>query len=341
MTELSFSKRKSDHRVKDIYRNHGATKSEVSFDVKELTVLKLSDWPTDYSAQDIFLYKMTVLWLVGFILAVLWLTRLTFTLLFAVPAFVCLANETSTETCGSHVFTQAAKDEINMAGTFIESGSSLAITLLIFCWGKFNVVNFFLAAPRLAVFWFWLGLFCVQIITIVNMDFLPSQLNLQFLGVSLLLEFTTLIFLCLALKFIEKSTVKAWIRRTVDSEHWTAFLYYLYVLTLWMYLLRNLALVSYDMAMFARKIDRHAKDKQIDNLLLISNIATRGSFVQFFYASIFRNPKLSTVCKVADQTRPLAHLQHLQDPLFVTSRTRSQGSASNQEVLIAWEPYIR
>ena len=282
---------------------------------------------------------MTVLWLVSFILALLWLTRLTFTLLFAVPAFVCLTNQTSTETCGNHVFTQEAKDHINVAGTFIESGCSLAITLLIFCWGKFNVVNFFLAAPRLPVFWFWLGLFCVQIITIVNMDFLPKQFHLTLLGVSLLLEFTTLILLCLALKFIEKSTVKAWVRRTVDSEHWTRILYYLYALTLWMYLLRNLALVSYDMAMFAKKIDRHARDEQIDNLLLISNIATRGSFVQFFYAAIFRNPKLSTVCEIAVHSRPLAHLQHLQKPLFAASQ--NEGSANSQEVLIAWEPYIR
>lgn len=279
------------------------------------------------------LNKMTVLWLVSFILAFFWLARLTFTLLFAVPAFVCLANETSTETCGNNVFTQAAKDDINMAGTFTEAGSSLVITLLIFCWGNFNVVNFFLAAPRLAVFWFWLGLFCVQTITIVNIDFLPSLLNLQLLGVSLLLEFATLILLCLALKFIDKSTVKAWIRRTVGNEHWAVFLYYLYVLTLWMYLLRNLALVSYDMAMFAKKIDRHARHKQIDHLLLISNIATRGSFVQFFYAAIFRNPKLSTVCE-ADQTRPLEHLQNL-------FSTRSEGSADNLEALIAWEPSIR
>ena len=284
---------------------------------------------------------MTVLWLVSFILAVLWLTRLTFTLLFAVPAFVCLTYQTSTETCGNHVLTQAAKDHINMAGTFIESGCSLAITFSIFCWGNFNLVNFFLAAPRLAVFWFWLGLLCGQTITIVNMDFLPTGLHLKFLGVSLLLEFITLILLCLALKFIEKSTVKAWIRRTVDSERWTAFFYYLYVLTLWMYLLRNLALVSYDMATFAKKIDRHARDKQIDNLLLISNIATRGSFVQFFYAAIFRNPKLSTVCEVTDQIRPLAHLQNLQKPLFATSRTRSDGCASSHEVLIAWEPCIK
>ena len=288
---------------------------------------------------------MTVVWLISFILAVLWLTRLTFTLLFAVPAFVCLTNQTSTETCGNHVFTQAAKDHINMAGTFVESGCSLAITLLIFCWGKFNMVNFFLAAPRIAVFWFWLGLFCVQTITTVNMDFLatPKKLHLKLLGVSLLLEFTTLILLCLALKFIEKSTVKAWARRTVDSEHWTTFLYHLYLLTLWMYFLRNLALVSYDMAMFAKKIDRHARHKQIDKLMLISNIATRGSFVQFFYAAIFRNPKLSTVCEleVADNTRPLAHLQQLQKPLFATGRTRNEGSANNQEVLIEWEPYIR
>ena len=277
--------------------------------------------------------NMFMLYLVGCILVLLWLTRLTFTILFAVPAFVCLTNETSTETCGNKFFTQVDKDDINMAGTFIEAGTSLLITLLIFRWGKFDVVNFFRAVPRLAVFWFWIGLLCVQTITIINIDFLPRQLILQFLGVSLLLEFATLVLLCLALKFIAKTTVEAWIYRKVGSRHCAVFLYYLYILTLWMYLLRNLALASYDMAMFAKKIDRHARRKQIDNLLLISNIATRGSFVQFFYAAIFRNQKLSTVCE-NDQSQPLI------DGRF-SSRTGKHATANNLEVVIAWEPFIK
>lgn len=269
-----------------------------------------------------------VVWLAGCVFALLWLTRLTFTLLFVVPAFVCLSNETSTETCGNIVFTQEEKDDINMEGTFVEAGSSILIILMIFCWGKFNVVNFFLAAPRLAVFWYWMGLFCVQVVSVINLDFLPGQWDCRdWIGVSLLFEFATLVLLCLALKFVKKSTMKAWIYRTVTSEQWATFLYYLYMLTLWMYMLRNLALVTYDMSVFAMKINRYAKSEQIDHLLLIANIATRSSFVQFFYAAIFRNPKLSKVCE-EDELRQ-------QEGLFITTT----GGSVEGNTALAWEPY--
>lgn len=270
---------------------------------------------------------MAVLWMVGCIFALLWLTRLTFTLLFAVPAFGCLTNETSTETCGNKVFTQSEKDNMNMEGTFVEAGSSILKILLIFCWRKFNVTNFFRAVPRLAVFWFWMGLFCAQALTIINIDFLPRR-RWNWLGASLLLEFASLVLLCLALKFIEKSTVKAWIYRTVtneQNEHWALFLYCLYLLTLWMYLLRNLALLFYDMAILAKKINGHASHEQIDHLLLISNIANRGSFVQFFYAAIFRNPKLSEVCNENEA----------RDGILSTE------SESSIQTVIAWEPYVK
>ena len=70
-----------------------------------------------------------------------------------------------------------------------------------------------------------------------------------------------------------------------------------------MYLSRNLALVFYDMALFTMKIDRHTMSaKQMDNILVLATIAFRASFVQFFYAAIFRNPNLSKVCK--ERTRP-------------------------------------
>ena len=270
---------------------------------------------------------MAVFCVVGCIFAFQWLARLTFTLLFFVPACICLTNDTTTETCGNEVFSQDLKDEINMAGTLVEAGNSFLIILLIFCWRKFNVINFFLAAPHLVVFWFWIGLFSLQIISIINMDILPGQWMI--LGVSLLLEYAALVLLSLALKFIDKSTVKAWIQRTVTSQQWAGYLYHLYILTLWMYLLRNLALVFYDMALLTKKIDRHASGKQIDNILKIANIAFRGSFVQFFYATIFRNPNLSTVCK--EQTRPY-------DEVFPTA---IEDSADRLPTLIAWEPYIK
>ena len=265
--------------------------------------------------------------MVGCIFAFLWLARLTFTLLFFVPALICLTNETTTETCGNNIFNQDLKDEINMAGTLVEAGSSFLITLLIFCWSKFKVVNFILVVPRLAVFWFWIGLFSLQTISSINMDILSAQWIL--LGVCIFLESATLIVLSLALKFIEKSTVRSWIHRTVTSEHWASYLYYLYQVTLWMYLLRNLALLFYDMATLAKKIDRHASHKHIDNILLIADVTTRSSFVQFFYALIFRNSKRSPVCQEQPPSR---------DQIFPIARGESADSA---QPLIAWEPYIK
>ena len=270
-----------------------------------------------------------MLCLVGCIFTFLWLARLTFTLLFFIPACVCLSNDTTTKTCGNHVLGQDLKDEINMAGTLVEAGNSFLIIVLIFCWGNFHVANFILAAPRLAVFWFWIGLFSLQTISSINMDVLSSKrLFLSAgIGVSIFFESATIILLSLVLKFIDKSTVRAWINRKVASEHWSRYLYYLYIFTLWMYLLRNLALLFYDMATFAKKIDRHANSKQIDHILCIADIAFRGSFVQFYYATIFRNPNLSSVCK--ENTKP--------DIFPITM----EGSFDRPPILITWEPYIK
>ena len=143
------------------------------------------------------------------------------------------------------------------------------------------------------------------------------------------MESATLILFCLTLKFIDKSTVKAWIQRTIASQHWQRYLCYLYIFTLWMYLLRNLALLFYDMATHAKKIDRHASRKQIDNLLYIADVTARASFVQFFYAAIFRNPKLSAVCKEQTPSR---------DQLFPIL---TEESADLVQPLIVWEPYIK
>jgi len=219
------------------------------------------------------------------------------------------------------------KDEINMVGTLVEAGNSFLIILLIFWWGKFNVRNFFYAVPRLAVFWFWIGLFSLETISIINMDILPE--HWIFLGSSIILESAAIILLSLALKFIDKSTVKAWINRKVASEHFARYLYCLHIFTLWMYLLRNLALLFYKMATFAKKIDRHTSDKHIDNILLIADTAFRGSFTQFYYAAIFRNPNLSTVCK--------EHPRSLNE-IFPISM---EDSTDRKPTLIAWEPYIK
>ena len=119
--------------------------------------------------------KMAWFCVLACILSFLWLARLTFTLLFFVPAMNCLSNDTTTEACGNQVLRQDLKNNINMAGTLIEAGNSFLIIVLIFSWGKFNVANFFHAAPRLAVFWFWVGLLLLQTISSINMDIHSTQ----------------------------------------------------------------------------------------------------------------------------------------------------------------------
>lgn len=149
---------------------------------------------------------MVVSCIAGCIFAFLWLARLTFTLLFFVPALICLGDDTTTETCGNAaLFSQDLMNHINTAGTLVEAGSSFMFILSIFYWEKFDVANFFRVIPRLAVFWFRVFLFSRQTISTMNMDILPRKWT--FLGVSLLLEYAALVFLSLALKFIENSTV--------------------------------------------------------------------------------------------------------------------------------------
>ena len=115
---------------------------------------------------------MAVFGVVVCILSLLWLTRLSFIFLFLVPAFVCLTNKTSTETCGYVVFSQGNRNKINTAGTFVEVGSSSVLAFFIFRWEKSKVTTFLLAAPRLAVFWFWISLFFVQTASTINRDIL-------------------------------------------------------------------------------------------------------------------------------------------------------------------------
>lgn len=264
--------------------------------------------------------------------SVAWVVRLTFTLLFLVPAFICLGNDKTTETCGNvSLFRQNLRNNINTAGTLVEAGSSFLIILLIFCWRKFSVTNLFLALPRLAVFWFWIGLFSLQTFSTINRDIL--QLNPDkwyFLGVSLTLEYATLVLLSLALKFTDKSTVTEWIKRRVANQSAIYFSYLcaLYILTLWMYMLRNLAVGSYHMALFTKRINLHAKMQHMEKLLNLAAIAFRISFVQFSYAAIFRNPNLPKVCKEQTQSR---------DEIFPIA---IEGPEERVQALIPWNPYI-
>lgn len=69
-------------------------------------------------------------------------------------------------------------------------------------------------------------------------------------------------------------------------------------------------------------------EKQFDNIMKIGDIAIRGSFVQFYYATIFRNPNLSTVCKEHSRTP---------DNIFPID---ARVSADQRQALVAWEPYI-
>ncbi|XP_044170949.1 uncharacterized protein LOC114950042 [Acropora millepora] len=265
---------------------------------------------------------------VASVFSLLLLARLLFTVLFIVPAFVCLTHDTTTETCGNAVFKQGTKNTVNMVGTLVEAGNSFLLVILIFRWEKFKVTNFLRAAPRLAVFWFWISLFVVQAITVFNMDILSGHYEWLVLGCSLLLEFATLVILSLALKFIEKGTVKAWIRRNVYGSHSANYLYYSYMLTLWVYLLRNLALVSYDMALLTKKIDLHAYYKPTERLLKLGAIAFRTSFVQFFYAAIFKNNKMPQATK----DPPCSRNNHC------PNESNAHGEVTQAH--LSWKPFI-
>ena len=128
-----------------------------------------------------FRIKMRSPFVVASVFSLLLLARSLFTVFFIVPAFVCLTNDTTTETCGNAVFKQDTKNAVNMAGTLVEAVNSFLLVILIFRWEKFKVRNFLRAAPRLAVFWFWVSLFVVQAITVSNMEILSAITNGSFL----------------------------------------------------------------------------------------------------------------------------------------------------------------
>ena len=254
--------------------------------------------------------------------------RLSFTFLFFIPGLVCLNHQVTIEKCGNITFSQELKNTLDMSGTFIEAGSSLMLTLLIFSWGKFSPKNFISAVPSLPHFWFWLALFIVAVISAITLDFMK---DMAALGSSIILEIGTLVVLCCALKFIKKVTVKRWLEQTLMHKKLAArLIYYLFIATLWSYLIRNLALFLYDTSIAARRITRQSRFRTLDGFLLLVNCATRGSFTQFFYAKIFRNPRLPVVCENVQHTRTCDNF----GPVGVWDRT------GGFQPIIKWEPEI-
>jgi hypothetical protein len=164
-------------------------------------------------------------------------------------------------------------------------------------------------------------------ISVVSIDFSKDKIVVA-IGISLLLEISTLSLVCCALKFIKKITVKRSLERWLSPHRRIAvFLYYLFIATMWSYLLRNLSLFIYDTTVLVGKIKRPAKFDHIDKLLLFMNIATRGSFVEFFYSLIFRNPKIPIVCQNVENCRSY----DLYGPIGVTD------SSGSKQPLVRWE----
>lgn len=237
----------------------------------------------------------------GCVFTVVLLARLCFTLLFLLTSLVCLQGGDTTETCGNKTFSQDERNKLDMAGTFVEAGSSILFILVMFSWSRFSVKNFCQAVPSLAVFWLWIAFFIVAIFSTVSMDFMNEK---AVLGMSLILEIGSLVLLCCVLKFVHKITVKRSFEKSLPShKRWPTFLYYLFMATLWTYMLRNLVLFLYDTSVFAKKINRHSHFGHVDGLVLIVNCATRGSFVQSLYAYIFANPRLPMVCDNVESAR--------------------------------------
>ena len=226
---------------------------------------------------------------------VLILLRLSFTCLFFIFGFICLDRQVTVEYCGNVTLSQNTKNSLDTAGTFIEAGSSLMLTSLIFSWGKFSPRNFFYAVPCLPQFWFWLILLVMAVISIVTIDF---KNDMPLLGSSLIFEIGSLLVFCCALRFIKKLTIKQWLEQKFINKFILArFMYFLFIATMWCYLIRNLVLFLYDTSIMAKKISRHDHFYNLDSLLLLTNCTTRGSFTQFFYAKIFRRPRLPVVCE--------------------------------------------
>lgn len=246
---------------------------------------------------------MAVVLPLGVLFFFLLLARLTFTVLFLVPSVNCLRNRVILEKCGNLTFSQDVKNMLDLSGTVLESGSTFTYIMTIFLWSRFWSRNFFRALYRLPIFWFWSTMIIFTFISVMSLDF-PMGKIVVGIGVSLLLEISSLSLFCCALKFIEKVTVKRSLERLLFSNRRLAVLfYYLYLLTMWSYLLRNLSLFTYDTTILVGKIKRPGKFDHIDKLLLFMNIATRGSFVEFFYSLIFRNPNIPVVCQNVENCR--------------------------------------
>lgn len=239
----------------------------------------------------------------GSLLFFLLLARLTFTILFLVPSANCLRHRVVIEKCGNLTFSQDVKNALDFSATLLESGSTFLYILIIFLWSRFWSCNFFRTLYRLPIFWFWSTMIIFTFISVVSIDFSKSNNIVIGIGVSLLLEISSLTFFCCALKFIEKVTVKRSLKRLCSNQRLAIFFYYLYISTLWSYLLRNLSLFTYDTTVLVGKIKRPGKFDHIDKLLLFMNIATRGSFVEFFYSLIFRKPNIPVVCQNVENCR--------------------------------------
>lgn len=197
------------------------------------------------------------------------------------------------------------KNALNTTGTFVESGSSIVLTLLVFSWGKFSPRNFIDAVPYLPHFWFWVVFFLITVVSTATGNF---RNGMFLLGLSTILEIGTLVVFCCALKFINKVTVKRCLEQMFANKMLLArFLYYLFIATMWSYLIRNLALFLYDTSIVAKKITRPSGVENFDSLLLLANCAIRGSFTQFFYAKIFRKPRLPVVCENVEHARKCDH----------------------------------
>ena len=183
--------------LKKIYSNQGS--QQASGDISLFSCLIMESF-------------IHILWLCCLVLVFL---RLCFTFLFFVLGFVCLDHLVTVEYCGNLTLSQTTKNDLEITGTLVETGSTLIISLMVFSWGKFSPRSFLYAVLLLPQFWFWMVLFLIFVVACVTGDF---RNGMALLGSSQILEIGTLVVFCCALKFINKVTVKRWLEQMFTNK---------------------------------------------------------------------------------------------------------------------------
>ncbi|EDO33615.1 predicted protein [Nematostella vectensis] len=236
------------------------------------------------------------------------IVRIILDVLNYVPAGKCVYHSLPVEKCGhTNLLPPKLSANLNTYGAILEAVNTFALLLVILRWKLFHGKNFFCAILRIGHFWVWFLLCFTYIISVLYVDLIETKtdqnVRLSALGIGLIFETFLLTFFASAINFIARETYLRWVEsRFPCQDKWQRLFCALYRLVLVSYLARNLGMFLYDTALVALSISvvkgQHIDGKNgWDSLLLVLNVAFRGSFVKFFFAKIFQGQHLPQVCE--------------------------------------------